>query len=65
MTVYDGTGVGDPAYLGTYAQSPRLTGARNLEFPFRYHNDLRIDPDIVTTYRHFIERAERPYLHSG
>ncbi|MBW3652503.1 MAG: saccharopine dehydrogenase NADP-binding domain-containing protein, partial [Actinobacteria bacterium] len=30
MTVYDGTGAGDPAFTGpTYAQSPRLAGADN------------------------------------
>lgn len=57
MTVYDGTGVGDPAYVGpTYGQSPRLAGALNKEFPNTYHNDLRLDPAIVKTYRAFIER---------
>ena len=57
MTVYDGTGEGDPAYVGpTYAQSPALRGALNLQFPHTYHNDLRMDASIVATYRAFIER---------
>jgi len=57
LTVYDGTGAGDPAYVGpTYAQSPRLEGALNKEFPNTYHNDLRLDPAIVAMYRTWIER---------
>ncbi|HUP91610.1 MAG TPA: hypothetical protein VM074_05130 [Solimonas sp.] len=61
MTVYDGSGAGDPAYAGdTYAQSPALLGADNREFPGTYHNDLRLDPAIVEVYREFIEAAERP-----
>jgi pimeloyl-ACP methyl ester carboxylesterase len=57
MTVYDGTGVGDPAYVGpTYAQSPALKGADNREFPYTYHNDLRLDADIVAVYRAFLEK---------
>jgi len=57
MTVYDGTGEGDPAYVGpSYAQSPRLEGALNVEYPHTYHNDLRMDPAIVTMYRTWIER---------
>jgi hypothetical protein len=60
LTVFDGTGAGDPGYAGpTYAQSPRLRGATNLTFPYRYHNDLRVDADIVRVYRRFLERAER------
>lgn len=60
MTVYDGSGVGDPAYVGpTYAQSPRLEGADNRQFPLTYHNDLRLDPTIVRVYREFLEKAER------
>ncbi len=58
MTVYDGTGAGDPAFAGpTYAQSPRLEGADNRQFPGTYHNDLRLDPKIVATYREFLESA--------
>ena len=58
MTVYDGTGVGDPAFAGpTYAQSPRLEGADNRQYPGTYHNDLRLDPDIVADYREFLEAA--------
>jgi pimeloyl-ACP methyl ester carboxylesterase len=57
MTVYDGTGLGDPAYAGpTYAQSPALKGADNRQFPLTYHNDLRMDPAIVAVYRTFVER---------
>ena len=57
MTVYDGTGEGDPAYVGpTYAQSPRLSGAVNVQYPHTYHNDLRLDPAIVRVYRTWIER---------
>jgi pimeloyl-ACP methyl ester carboxylesterase len=58
MTVYDGTGAGDPAFTGpTYAQSPRLEGADNRQYPGTYHNDLRLDPDIVADYRAFLEDA--------
>jgi pimeloyl-ACP methyl ester carboxylesterase len=63
LTVYDGTGAGDPAFVGpTYAQSPRLEGATNKEYPNTYHNDLRIDAPIVADYRAFLEQAEKPYL---
>lgn len=56
LTVYDGSGVGDPAFAGpTYAQSPRLTGACNVQYPLAYHNDLRIAPAIVADYRRFLE----------
>src|SRR6185295_4147535 len=57
MTVYDGSGAGDPAFVGpTYAQSPALKGADNREFPNTYHNDLRMDAPIVKDYREFIEQ---------
>ena len=63
MTIYDGSGAGDPAFAGpTYAQSPQLAGADNRQFPGTYHNDLRIDPAIVTVYRQFLEAAERRAL---
>jgi pimeloyl-ACP methyl ester carboxylesterase len=75
LTIYDGTPVGDIVYLGTYAQSPVLEGATNLAFPITlygagrapadsgyYHNDLRMAPEMVTVYRSFLERAERPFL---
>jgi pimeloyl-ACP methyl ester carboxylesterase len=63
LTIYDGSGAGDPAYAGpTYAQGPLLKGADNRQFAGRYHNDLRIDADIVTIYRQFLEQAEKPYL---
>ncbi|MCA1838702.1 MAG: hypothetical protein ABR507_11255 [Actinomycetota bacterium] len=58
MTVFDGTGVGDPAFAGPiYAESPVLKGADNRRFPFTYHNDLRLDPAIVAVYRAFLEGA--------
>jgi pimeloyl-ACP methyl ester carboxylesterase len=59
MTVYDGSGAGDPAFPGTYAQSPRLEGADNRQYPGTYHNDLRIAPEIVAVYRAFLEQAEK------
>jgi pimeloyl-ACP methyl ester carboxylesterase len=60
LTVYDGSGAGDPAFAGPpYAQSPVLRGADNRQYPGTYHNDLRLDPAIVRDYREFIEAAER------
>jgi pimeloyl-ACP methyl ester carboxylesterase len=60
MTVYDGSGYGDPAYPGpTYSQSSALIGADNRQFPGTYHNDLRVDAEIVAVYRAFLEKAER------
>jgi pimeloyl-ACP methyl ester carboxylesterase len=59
LTVYDGSGAGDPAFVGpAYAQSPRLEGADNREYPLTYHNDLRLDPAIVADYRVFLEEAQ-------
>jgi pimeloyl-ACP methyl ester carboxylesterase len=58
LTIYDGSGAGDPAYAGTYRNSPRLAGAQNRAFPGTYHNDLRIDAEIVRQYRLFLEAAE-------
>lgn len=59
MTVYDNTGLGDPSYLtALYADSPALKGATNRRFPLTYHNDLRLQPRIITLYRQFIEAAE-------
>ena len=58
MTVYDGSGAGDPGYVGPdYAQSPALKGADNRQFPHTYHNDLRVSPAIVAVYRAFVEQA--------
>jgi hypothetical protein len=63
LTVFDGSGAGDPAFAGpTYAQSPLLRGATNREYPGTYHNDLRMEPAIIADYRAFIEEAERPYV---
>lgn len=63
MTVYDGSGVADSAYLGTYAQSPRLAdvhpAALDCAYPGRGHNDLRLSAGIVANYRSFIEAAEQ------
>ncbi|HVE74940.1 MAG TPA: alpha/beta fold hydrolase [Mycobacteriales bacterium] len=59
MTVYDGSGVADPAFAATYAASPRLEGADNRQFPGTYHNDLRLDPAIVKVYREFLEQSEK------
>ena len=60
MTVYDGSGAGDPAYYGpTYADSPRLNGATNCEFPGFYHNDLRVDPRIVASYARFLSAVDK------
>lgn len=59
MTVYDGSGAADPAYVGPdYAQSPVLRGADNRAFSGTYHNDLRVAPDIVRVYREFLEAAD-------
>lgn len=57
MTVYDGSGEGDLAYRGEFAQSPALKGADNRQFPGVAHNDLRVLPEIVTVYREFLEQA--------
>ena len=63
MTIYDGSGAGDPAFVGpTYAQSPALEGADNRQFPGTYHNDLRMSPPIIAVYRAFLESSEGPYL---
>ena len=60
MTVYDGTGDGDPAFAGpTYATSPQLKGAANCTFPDFYHNDLRVDPRIVRDYASFLTAVEQ------
>jgi pimeloyl-ACP methyl ester carboxylesterase len=59
LTIYDGTGAGDVAYVGPdYAQSPALKGADNREFPNMDHNGLRMAPEVVTVYREFLEQAE-------
>ena len=62
MSVYEGTGTSDVAFLGTYAQSPVLKGADNRQYPFNNHNQLRVNAPIVADYRAFIEAAERPHL---
>ncbi len=60
MTVYDGTGDGDPGYAGpSYAQSPALVGGINCQFPDFYHNDLRVDPRIVRQYAAFLSAVEQ------
>jgi pimeloyl-ACP methyl ester carboxylesterase len=63
MTVYDGSGAGDPAFVGpTYAQSPALKGADNRQFAGTYHNDLRMSTAIIAVYRAFLESAEQSFL---
>ena len=54
MTVYDGSGGGDPAFVGPDAASPYLEGALNCTFPGAYHNDLRVDPVIARFYARFL-----------
>ncbi len=59
LTVYDGSGAGDVAFVGpTYADSPRLAGAEERTYPGTDHNALRIRQDIVAEYRAFLEEAE-------
>ena len=59
LTVYDGSGAGDPGFAGpAYAESPALLGAQNRTYPGTYHNDLRVVPEIVRDYRLFIEAAD-------
>ena len=59
LTIYDGAGEADKAFLGhDFAQSPALAGAYNRQFPGTEHNDLRVREDIVATYRRFLEAAE-------
>jgi pimeloyl-ACP methyl ester carboxylesterase len=66
LTIYDGSGEGDPAFAGPdYAGSPQLRGADNRTYPHTYHNDLRISPPIVATYRQFLEAAERATPNHG
>jgi pimeloyl-ACP methyl ester carboxylesterase len=67
LTVYDGSGAGDPAFAGpTYAHSPALKGADNREYAGTYHNDLRLSPAIVAEYRAFLEAAgTAPYRSFG
>ncbi len=58
MTVYDGTGV-DAAFKGeAFHRSPQLKGADNRQFAGLPHNDLRVDPAVVTVYREFLESLE-------
>jgi hypothetical protein len=65
VTVYDGSGSGDPAFAGEDAQSPRLEGAINCQFPEAYHNDLRIDPVIASLYVAFLKGKELPEVGEG
>ena len=58
MTVYDGTGGLDSAFLGpAYASSPELKGADNRTFAAT-HDGLRTDPGPVEAYRLFLEEAD-------
>jgi pimeloyl-ACP methyl ester carboxylesterase len=59
LTVYDGSGLRDAAYVGPdYASSPMLKGAVNCAIE-HHHNDLRIHPASIKLYRKFLELAER------
>ena len=59
LTLYDGSGVADKAFLGDgFAQSPTLKGAYNRQLPGTGHNDLRVREDIVVIYRRFLEAAD-------
>ena len=63
LTVLDGSGIADPAFVGPlYADSPLLRDADVQRHPGTYHNDLRVDPAIVRAYRLFLEDAERPHV---
>jgi pimeloyl-ACP methyl ester carboxylesterase len=61
LTVYDSSGSGDIAFLGPYAESPNLKGSTAMTFRGTSHNDLRLTPEIIATYRTFIESAEKPF----
>ena len=59
MTIYDGSGAGDPAYAtAAYANSPALKGADNRMFYGTYHNDLRLQPRIIKLMREHIDAAQ-------
>lgn len=57
LSIYEGSGAGDSAYLVPHQQSPALLGADNRQYPGTGHNVLRIEPAIVAEYRQFIEQA--------
>ncbi|MGH2651142.1 MAG: alpha/beta fold hydrolase [Actinomycetota bacterium] len=65
MTVYDGSGLGDPFFAGPDAMSPRLDGALNCSFAGAYHNDLRVDPVITGFYAAFLARGPLPSVAPG
>lgn len=54
LSIYDGTGAMDVAFLGPYAESPVLAGAENVALADN-HNDLRIAPASIEHYRRWIE----------
>ena len=59
LSIFDGSGLNDVAFIGPdYAQSPRLAGAENAEYPGVDHNGLRIRQDIIGQYLNFLETAE-------
>lgn len=65
LTIYDGSGMGDPYYSGPDADSPRLDGALNCRFAGAYHNDLRVDPVISSFYAAFVAGEDLPSVESG
>jgi pimeloyl-ACP methyl ester carboxylesterase len=65
LTVYDGSGSADPAFVGPDAPSPRLEGAINCAFSGAYHNDLRIDPLIAAFYARFVAGQQMQQVAAG
>jgi len=65
MTVSDGSGAGDIAFLGPDAPSPLLEGALNCTFEGASHNDLRLDPVIASVYAAFVAGTRLPTVESG
>ncbi|MDX6285063.1 MAG: triacylglycerol lipase [Frankiales bacterium] len=63
MSIYNGTNNLDPFFIdgGVFDDrtSPRLEGAINLTYGTAYHSDLRVRPDIVSTYLKFLLQASR------
>jgi hypothetical protein len=65
ITIYDGSGDGDPAFAGEDAPNPHLDGAINCTFPGAYHNDLRVDPVIASVYIAFLRNKPLPEVVPG
>ncbi|MGH2740503.1 MAG: alpha/beta fold hydrolase [Actinomycetota bacterium] len=65
LTVYDGSGTGDPYFSGPDSESPRLDGALNCRFAGAYHNDLRVDHVISGFYAAFVLGRKLPAVDAG